>query len=216
LCWLHVTSKIMFCYHLPTRGWAGVKLGDAWYVANVSIIFDAPCLFYTNCRHFYAFSGTNLLTRCQCQFLFCAVFVFQKSYTGNILGIGQNKSQTSYFSRHEDGVQSRYGGGHRGSHTIGWRAPSLAVPPCGVGSSDIALPPINYLRRKNPKSIGIHPRKVPHHRRHRRPISGDRSLYFGTLPGWGITSGTISINSTAISIVVAVSHDEEGVVLPRG
>ena len=27
--WLHVTSKIIVCYHLPTRGRAGVKLGDA-------------------------------------------------------------------------------------------------------------------------------------------------------------------------------------------
>jgi hypothetical protein len=30
-----------------------------WYVANLSIIFDAPCLFYTNCflfcLHFVAF-----------------------------------------------------------------------------------------------------------------------------------------------------------------
>jgi hypothetical protein len=34
-----------FCYHLPTRGRPGVKLGDAWYVSNVPIIFDAPCLF---------------------------------------------------------------------------------------------------------------------------------------------------------------------------
>jgi hypothetical protein len=25
----HVTSKLLFCYHLPTRGRAGVKLGDA-------------------------------------------------------------------------------------------------------------------------------------------------------------------------------------------
>jgi hypothetical protein len=33
----------------------------------------------------------------QCQFLFSAVFVFQKSYTGNILGIGQNESQISYL-----------------------------------------------------------------------------------------------------------------------
>jgi hypothetical protein len=30
---------------------------------------------------------------------FSAVFVFQKSYIGNILGIGQNKNQTSYFYR---------------------------------------------------------------------------------------------------------------------
>jgi hypothetical protein len=34
----------------------------------------------------------------QCQFLFSIFFVFQKSYTGNILGIGRNESQTSYFS----------------------------------------------------------------------------------------------------------------------
>jgi hypothetical protein len=34
----------------------------------------------------------------QCQFLFSAVFVFQKSYSGNILGIGRNLDRTSYFS----------------------------------------------------------------------------------------------------------------------
>jgi hypothetical protein len=34
----------------------------------------------------------------QCQFLSSTVFVFQKSYTGNILGIGRNESQSSYLS----------------------------------------------------------------------------------------------------------------------
>jgi hypothetical protein len=65
--------------------------------------------------------------------------------------------------------------------------------------------------------------KVPQPRRHRRPISGDRSLCSGTLLGWGSAPGAISIDSitvsidfTAISINVAVSHDEEGVVLLRG
>jgi hypothetical protein len=33
----------------------------------------------------------------QCQFLFSAVFVFQKSYTGNIFGIERNESQSSYL-----------------------------------------------------------------------------------------------------------------------
>ena len=61
----------------------------------------------------------------QCQFLFSAVFVFQKSYTGNILGIGQFKSRSSYFSRHVHGVQSRDGGGRRGGHTTPWRGPTL-------------------------------------------------------------------------------------------
>jgi hypothetical protein len=37
----------------------------------------------------------------QCQFLFSAIFVFQKSYTGNILRIGRNEGRSSYFSRHE-------------------------------------------------------------------------------------------------------------------
>jgi hypothetical protein len=48
-------QKLLFFYHLPTRGRAGVKLGDAWYVSNISIIFDASCLFYTICFMFYLY-----------------------------------------------------------------------------------------------------------------------------------------------------------------
>jgi hypothetical protein len=52
-------QKLFLCYHLPTRGRAGVKLRDAWYVSNVSIIFDAPCLFLHHLLsvllHFVAF-----------------------------------------------------------------------------------------------------------------------------------------------------------------
>ena len=59
-----------FCfYHLPTRGRAGIKLGDAWYVSNVSIIFDCSMLYYllfwtllSFIIHFYIIFGTNLLT----------------------------------------------------------------------------------------------------------------------------------------------------------
>jgi hypothetical protein len=79
---------------------------------------------------------------------------------------------------------------------------------------------------ENPKSIDVFPSKVPQRRCHRRQISGDKGLYSGTLPGWGsapraisidtVASTTISIDFTAISTNVAVSYDEEGVVLPRG
>jgi hypothetical protein len=59
LCWCMSPKKLLFCYHLPTRGRAGVKLGDAWYVSNLSIIFDAPCLFIHHLLcvflHFVAF-----------------------------------------------------------------------------------------------------------------------------------------------------------------
>jgi hypothetical protein len=55
-----------------------------WYVSNISIIFDAPCLFLHHLLSvllhfmaFYAFSRTNLLTRCHSvSSLFSAIFVF--------------------------------------------------------------------------------------------------------------------------------------------
>ena len=64
------TPHQKFCfYHLPTRGRAGIKLGDAWYVSNVSIIFDCSMLYYLLfwtilgfIFHFYIIFGTNLLT----------------------------------------------------------------------------------------------------------------------------------------------------------
>ena len=47
-----------FCfYHLPTRGRARIKLGDAWYVSNVSIIFDCSMLLY---YLFWMFMGFTL------------------------------------------------------------------------------------------------------------------------------------------------------------
>jgi hypothetical protein len=52
-------------------------------------------VFYYTSWHFYVFFGTNLLTsRHSASSLFSVVFVFQKSYTGNILGIGRNQSQS--------------------------------------------------------------------------------------------------------------------------
>ena len=59
-----------FCfYHLPTQGRAGIKLGDAWYVSNVSIIFYCSMLYYILfwtlmgfIIHFYIIFGANLLT----------------------------------------------------------------------------------------------------------------------------------------------------------
>jgi hypothetical protein len=149
--------------------------------------------------------------------LFCYFCISEKLYRK----YSQNWTKQNpnlLFSRHEDRVQSRDGGGHRGSHTIGWRPP-LATPPYGVGPSGALWhypSAYKFPLTWNPKRIGIHPRIVPQRRRHRRPISGDRSLCSGTLPGWGIAPGAISIDSTAIFIAVADSHDEEWVVLPRG
>jgi hypothetical protein len=88
--------------------------------------------FYTMCLvfrytswHFYAFSETNLLTRCHsASSLFSAVFVFQKCYTGNILRIGRNKSQTSRYFTELPEDQRGDGEGPQGANTTG---------PCGLG-----------------------------------------------------------------------------------
>jgi hypothetical protein len=101
-------------------------------------------------------------------------------------------------------------------HGVG---PPLVAPSYGVGPLGAHQPrPSAYIfpRCENPKSISLDPQKVPQRRHHRRQVLGDRSLYFGTLSGQGIAPGAISIDSTAIFIAVADSHDEEGVVLPRG
>ena len=88
--------------------------------------------FYTICLlfrytswHFCAFFGTNLLTsRHSASSLFSAVFVFQKWYTGNILGIGRNKFLKSYFSRKLPDIRRSIGGGPPGPHTRGRRGPT--------------------------------------------------------------------------------------------
>jgi hypothetical protein len=98
--------------------------------------------FYTICLvfcytswHFYAFFGTNLLTRCHsASSLFSAVFIFQKSYIGNILGIGRNKSQTSRYFTELPEHRRGEGAGPEGGHTTGQRGLGLARAPGGVGS----------------------------------------------------------------------------------
>jgi hypothetical protein len=76
----------------------------------------------------------------QCQFLFFAVFVFQKSYTGNILGIGRNKSQSSYLSHMKTESKGETETSHEPATPGGGAAWSLAVPPYGVGLSGAHRP----------------------------------------------------------------------------
>jgi hypothetical protein len=84
---------------------------------------------YTSWR-FYVFSGTNLLTRCHCaSSLFSAIFVFQKSYTENIFGIGRNKSRTSYYLTMLPEDRRGDGGGARDGHTVGRRGPAPGHAP---------------------------------------------------------------------------------------
>jgi hypothetical protein len=117
--------------------------------------------------------------------------VFQKSYTGNIHGIGRNKSQSSYFSRHETKSKDETEGHQR-----------AATPPHGAGPwprhgmvwvpgppPDTVLPPIYSPQRENLKTQSIF------HETYCKPLpsltrdqEGPEALP-GTLPERGITTG---------------------------
>jgi hypothetical protein len=140
----------------------------------------------------------------QCQFLFSIVFVFQKSYTGYILGIGRNEARSSYFFRHEVESKAETEEGQEAATPGGGAGAPLAAPPYGVGplgASDIAASPIKSLRRENPKSIDVFLDKVPQRHRHQRGDSGDRILYSDTLPGWGIAPPPGAEGSTGSYVV---------------
>jgi hypothetical protein len=148
-------------------------------------------MFRYTSSHFYAFSGTNLLTsRHIASSLFSAVFVFQKSYTGNILGIGRNKFMKSYFSRKLPENRRGVGGGtHQGG-----AAQALAVPLCvraPRSTSDDAPSPIKTPRREKPK----YPINFPETHRDLSPSSTrDRErpeALTGTLPERGITTRSL-------------------------
>jgi hypothetical protein len=131
----------------------------------------ASCFVYTSWC-FYAFYGTNLLTRCHsASSLFSAIFVFQKSYTGNILGIGRNEAQTSYFPGHETKTEGEPEGG-QGPATSGGGAPPLGRTRgwCGAPVHPLTPPLRLYkaFRSKNPKSFGNFLEEVSQLCRHHR------------------------------------------------
>jgi hypothetical protein len=89
----------------------------------------------------------------QCQFPVFAVFVFQKSYIGNILGIGWNKSQNSYFSEASRSPRQRRRGARRRPHHPMARPPLAALGMVWAPGphSDAAHPPIYSPRWENLK-----------------------------------------------------------------
>jgi hypothetical protein len=171
LCWCMSPQKLLFCYHLPTRGRAGVMLGDAWYVANVSIIFDAPCLFYTitlcfvyTSWHFYAFSGTNLLTRCHsASSCFLMFLCFRKVIQEIFSELDKMKDKVPiYLTRRQSPKERRRGARgqphHRVARATPWPCHQVVWAPSPA--PEIALLPINSLQWENPKRTNTFPQNI--------------------------------------------------------
>jgi hypothetical protein len=99
----------------------------------------------------------------KCQFPVSAVFVFQKSYIGIILGIGRNKSQSSYFFRSVTSLKQRWRGARgRPRHPMARATPRLRQgymwAPGPLPSA--ALPPIYSPRWENLKDPINFPRNI--------------------------------------------------------
>jgi hypothetical protein len=120
--------------------------------------FYTICLvFHYTLWHFYVFFGTNLLTKCHnASSLFSAIFVFQKSYTGNILGIGWNKSRTSRYltklleNRRGDGTEPGVAS-PPGARPRAWPHRPMVSPTWST--SDAAPSPIKTPRWEKPKHL---------------------------------------------------------------
>src|SRR4051794_8889565 len=105
----------------------------------------------------YAFSGTNLLTRCRsassCFLLFFVSEKLHRKYSRN-----WTKQKPKFLFHHnKDGVRRRVEDAPRGGHTRprGWVMWSLQE------STDLATSPIYSPYRENPRHPSIIPRKVP-------------------------------------------------------
>jgi hypothetical protein len=136
---------------------------------------------YTSWR-FYAFSGANLLTRCHSvSSLFSTVFVLQKCYTGNILGIGRNKSEPPIFSEASRSPKIRQRGGRGQPHPrVAWPRPwprhQGVRPPSPP--PDAALPPIYSPQQEKPKDPDTFSSKhTASRRRCRREIGRVQKLF---------------------------------------
>ena len=130
------TPHQKFCfYHLPTRGRPGIKLGDAWYVSNVSIIFDCSMLLYYLfwmfmgfTLHSYIIFGTNLLTGGPARIaVFLPISVFRRKGISNGVETEQNQLEKLFLEgKLPDGL-----GPHvrsQGRCSQGWGAPPRARP----------------------------------------------------------------------------------------
>ena len=159
-------------YHLPTRGWAGIKLGDAWYVSNVSIIFDCSMLLYYPfwmfmgfISHIYIIFGTNLLTGGPARIVvFLPISVFRRKGISNGVQTEWNLRERDFWNECDPEDLECKSRSSRGLHEIGG-PPPIGRAPCLVGHSGVhRRTSSSYISLRTPKTSKSHPKHNFHHR----------------------------------------------------
>ena len=143
-----------FCfYHLPTRGRAGIKLGDTWYVSNVSIIFYCSMLYYILLWtllgfiiHFYIIFGTNLLTQGPVQIAVFPISVFRRKRISNGVQTEWNLRERDFWNKRDPEDLDPTSRKLPGRHEVGG-APSTLVGPLWLHRSTSS----SYIYLRTPK-----------------------------------------------------------------
>ena len=157
-----------FCfYHLPTRGRAGTKLGDAWYVSDVSIIFDCSILYYLLfwtllgfIIHFYIIFGTNLLTGGPAQnCCFLPISEFRRKRISNGVQTEWNLRERDFWNEHDPGDLDPKSRKLPGSHKVGGHAYPPGAPSTLVGPTLLhRRTPSSYIYLRTPKRSDTEPK----------------------------------------------------------
>ena len=131
-----IPHKNICFYHLPTQGRVGIKLGDALYVSNVSIIFDCFMLLYYLfwmltgfILHFYIIFGTNLLTQGPMQIVFLPISVFCRKGISNGVQMEWNLQERSFWNKRDPEDLEWKSRKNRGSHEGARHSPHPRGPP---------------------------------------------------------------------------------------
>ena len=155
-------------YHLPTRGRAGIKLGDAWYVSNVSIIFDCSMLYYLLfwtilgfIFHFYIIFGTNLLTGGPAQnCCFLPISEFRRKRISNGVQTEWNLRERDFWNERDPEDLDPTSIKQPGRHEVG----GAPTPPPGAPSTLVGplllhqCTPSSYIYLRTPKRSDTEPK----------------------------------------------------------
>ena len=131
-------------------------------------------------------------------------FWFQKSCSGNILGIGRNKSQVPIFLTRSRSPKERRRGAVGRPHQVVARSHLLQrrhMVRTPRASTDVAPSPINCYFWGNPKYPSHIPRKVPEPPPSSTLAREGSEALPGTLPERGIITGGLYIAMPASGVI---------------
>ena len=160
-------------YHLPTQGRAGIKLGDAWYVSNVSIIFYCSMLYYILfwtlmgfIIHFYIIFGTNLLTGGPAQnCCFLPISEFRRKRISNGVQTEWNLRERDFRNERDPEDLDPTSRHQPGGHEVGGTPTPLGAPSTLMGPTLLhQRTSSSYIYPYTPKTSREPPKKYFRHR----------------------------------------------------